>query len=250
VRKIYSLFTFLFTIFIFQFFVRFAQAQVQIIPNTEIGETNVSDGEYIRLSLLGSYQIGRNRIEAGSSFNLMSASSNFSAGYAIKLSRELQIKDFPVELQGLFLYLPFSDLIHETDWGLLSSIKPGHFNLQLGTSFRRYRITQLARANYEILSNETLNENWNIIYLFGYQLKPADHIWNAGITITNMDNFLINQETNPMLSLHGEYGISEALTVYTELWYKNSGVLNISANQFGYLFRTGIIWELKTGPHQ
>jgi len=35
------------------------------------------------------------------------------------------------------------------------------------------------------------------------------------------------------------------LTVFLDSWYKKAGVFNISANSFGYSFRTGVTWEIK-----
>ena len=62
--------------------------------------------------------------------------------------------------------------------------------------------------------------------------------------MTNIDNFLINQDTNPMLFLQGKYQVTAPLTLYIEPWYQSAGSLNLSANYFGFFIRTGLIWKL------
>ena len=132
----------------------------------------------------------------------------------------------------------------ESNWGILANIERKHFTWKLGTEFRTYHVTKEAIENFDIESNKNLHENWNMMYLLGYNLYPADNLWNIGIAITNIDHFIINQETNPMFFLQGKYKVSLPLTIYFESWYKSAGTLNISANYFGFLFRTGLIWEL------
>jgi len=82
------------------------------------------------------------------------------------------------------------------------------------------------------------------MYLIGYNLKPIDHDWNVGITITNVDHFIINQETNPVFYLHGKYQVSKPLTLFGEWWYKSAEAFNISVNHFGFFFRTGLVWKV------
>ena len=219
--------------------------QVDLETYFDIGSTNVSDGAYVRNALLGAYHIESTKIEAGVQLDLKSTSPNFLTGINFRIMQEINIKDFEFDAHGLFVHNPFSDFVHETNWGLLAGISRSHFTFQLGPSFRTYTITKEARENYNIDENTSLHENWNVLYLASYQLKPAGNSWNAGISVTNMDNFLINQETNPMILLNGYYKATKAISVFTEAWYKSSGSLNISANHFGYFFRAGLIWELE-----
>lgn len=219
-------------------------AQGLLSTYIDAGENNISEGLYIKTALFGQYHFVKTRIEGGIQLDVKSANSNFLTGISLKASQEFVIKEFPFEVQGLFMYTPFSDVIHESNWGMLINIERSHFNFQLGTNFRTYRITQKAAENYDINSSRSLHENWNLMYLVGYDLKPEDHTWNIGVSITNIDHFLINQETNPMLKFRGKYAISTPLTIYAESWYKSAGSLNISANYFGFFFRTGLIWKL------
>ena len=219
------------------------QAQLTLSAYIDAGDNNVSEGLYIKSSALGEYQINKFRIEGGAQFDLKNAGSNFLSGGRLIVAREFSIKKFQFETQGLFMYDPFSPLVHESNWGVLINIPREHFNYKLGTEFKTYHITNKAENDYNITSNKKLNENRNLIYLVKYVLKPPDHKWNAGASITNTDHFLINQETNPMVNIEGRYAISSPLTLYVESWYKSAGSLNISANYFGFFFRTGIIWN-------
>lgn len=220
-------------------------AQVDVETYFDVGSTNISEGAYIRNALLGAYHFESTKIEVGGQFDLKSASDNFLTGINFRVMQGINIKDFEFEAYGLFVYNPFSDLVHETNWGLLAGVTRSHFTFQLGPSFRTYTITTEARESFDIDENTSLHENWNFLYLASYQLKPAGNKWNAGISVTNMDNFLINQETNPMILLNGNYKVARAMSVYAEAWYKSAGSLNISANHFGYFFRAGLIWELE-----
>lgn len=220
-------------------------AQGSLSTFLDIGKNNVSEGIYIKSSVLGAYQFGETKITAGSQFNLKSNNTNALAGTSINVAHEFAIKEFQFEVAALFLYNPFSDIMHESNWGALVNVERTHFMYKLGTSFRTYRITKAALESYDIESNRSLHENWNLIYLLAYNLKPMDNNWNIGITLTNMDHFLINQETNPMVYLRGTYDVKSSLRLFMETWCKSAGSLNISANNFGIFFRTGVKWNLE-----
>lgn len=220
------------------------QAQVQFSTHIDAGENNVSDGLFIKTTILGAYQLDKIKVKGGGQFDLKSASSNFFTGVTLIVSREFSIKEFQFEIQGLFMSNFFSDLAHEYDWGFLAYHERKHFTFKLGTEFRTYHITQKASEEYDIESDKNLHENWNIMYLAGYNVKPMDCKWNIGIAITNIDHFLINQDTNPMLFLQGKYRVTAPLTLYFEPWYQSAGSLNLSANYFGFFIRTGLIWKL------
>ncbi len=220
------------------------EAQVRISTYIEAGENNVSDGLYLKNSFLGDYSFGKTRIEAGSQFDLLSAGPNVFTGVAAGIAREFSLKRFIYEVQGFYMYSSFSDLVHESNLGALINVERNHFDYKLGLEFRTYRITDAAADSFNLRSNRKLHENWNIVYLVSYRLKPADNNWNTGIAISNIDHFLVNQETNPMLNIHGSYAVSSPLELYAEIWYKGAGSLNISANYFGFFIRTGLIWKI------
>ncbi len=222
----------------------YLKAQPQLSTFLDAGGNNVSDGLYIKTSVFGAYNFGKTKVEGGTQFDIKSTSSNVFTGTVLKAGRELSIKNFRFEIQGLFLYNPFSDLAHESDWGLLVNIERKHFTYKLGTEFRTYSLTRKAVERNGIASNRKLHENWNMMYLLGYSLMPADNKWNIGISITNLDHFIINQENSPMLFIHGGYKFTSPLTLYAEAWYKSAGTFNMYADNFGFFLRTGLIWKI------
>ena len=88
-------------------------AQVQLSTYIDAGENNVSDGLFVKTSVLGAYQFGNTKVKAGGQFDLKSASPNFFTGINLIVAREFLIKEFQFEIQGLFMSNFFSDLAHE-----------------------------------------------------------------------------------------------------------------------------------------
>src|SRR6056297_2191594 len=160
------------------------EAQIRLSTYIEAGENNVSDGLYLKGSFLGAYCLGKTRIEAGSQFDLKSSGPNVFTGVAAGIAREFSLKRFIYEVEGFYMYSTFSDLVHESNLGGMINIERDHFTYKLGTEFRTYRITDAAADSFDIRSDRRLHENWNIVYLVSYRLKPADNYWNTGIAIT------------------------------------------------------------------
>ncbi len=219
-------------------------AQPQVTAYTDLGQTSVSDGLFIKTAGLGRYKFGKNRVEAGFQFDLKSNNENTISGYSISASRELLIKNFPFEVQGFYILTPFSDIFRETNWGVMLNIKRDHFVLRIGTNFRTFAFTQKAIEYYELQESSKIHENWNLMYSFAYYIKPLENYWNIGLSITNIDHFIINQETNPVFNIRALYEVSSPINLFVESWYKSAGAFNLSVNYFGFFFRTGIIWDI------
>ena len=218
-------------------------AQAQMSVYADIGENNVSDGLFVKTAGLASYQFGKYSLETGFQFDLLSNNENFFSGNNIMASREFLIKDFPLEIQSFFVWTLYSNVLRETNWGILLNIKRNHFVMSVGTNFRTYAYTQKAIEQYGLDDNTKIHENFNLMYLFSYYLKPLDNQWNIGLSVTNIDHFIINQETNPIFNLRALYKVSPPINLFIESWYKSAGAFNLSVNSFGYNFRTGIIWD-------
>lgn len=219
-------------------------AQLQFSSYLDGGENNVSDGFFLKTGVLSNYNLGKSNLYGGMQFDLKTRNENVLSGIFLKADYELSIRKFPFTVEGLFFYNLFSETVHESNWALSVKKESKHFKYQFGTHFRTYMLTQNANSEYNIEDEEKIHENWNLIYLLQYNLKPIENDWNIGISITNIDHFLITQETNPLFYVHGNYKISKPLSLYAEAWLKRSGMLNISVHSFGYLIRTGIIWNI------
>ena len=118
-----------------------ARAQVILGSYLDIGETNVSEGAFIKNAYRGSYQYEKYMVEAGMQFDLMSNNPNIFTGLDLTGSREFIIGNFPFDVKGFFMLNRFSDIMYETDWGVgVETRKPEHFLFELGTFFRTYAI--------------------------------------------------------------------------------------------------------------
>jgi hypothetical protein len=204
----------------------------------------VSEGLLLKMADLTSYHFGRNKVEAGIQIDVLSNNERLVSGYNFNFSREWMIRSFPIETEAFFILVPFSDFLRETNWGMLVGIYRNHYTIKIGTNFRTYAYNQKAVNSYGFETDTRLHENWNIMYSFNGYLNPIDHIWNIGLSLTNIDHFIINQESNPIINLGFGYQFKPSLKAYFESWYKSAGALNLNVNYFGFFIRTGIIWEL------
>jgi hypothetical protein len=219
-------------------------AQTGLTSFTDVGENTTSDGLFIRSALLGYLRSGKNKLEAGFRTNLINSNNIVLSGYCIKGSRQFRIKNTLLELNGFWLWTASSEILQETNYGCFISMRQNHFEMQIGTNFRTYGFRKIAIGEYNIDRDATkIHENFNLMYSFSYNLKTLDSRWNTGLTLSNSDYFLINQESNPYINLHGTYKISSHVTLFAEVWYKNSGSLNMSTNYFGFVMRGGIKWN-------
>ena len=221
-------------------------AQMNLQSYIDIGENNVSEGVFIKNVYRGCYQYQKYSVEAGMQFDIISNNPNTLTGLDIIGTREFFVKDFPFDVKGFFMLNRFSDLLYETNWGVrIETRKFEHFLFELGTNFRTYIINSAAREEYNInRANSKLNENVNLMYLITGYLKPHGNDWNIGLSITNIDYYVINQITNPVFNVQMNYKLKPNLALYMEAWYKQAGMFNINANYFGYFFRGGIKWNV------
>ncbi|MDD3716282.1 MAG: hypothetical protein PHT46_04155 [Candidatus Marinimicrobia bacterium] len=236
--------TMIFVLLLALFLPRMMPAQWQFSAQADAGEHNASEGFYLRTGAVAEYRYAGTRLGAALQFDLLGNVPKVWSGLNLHLNQELKIRDFPFALGAFFLYKPYSELQYENNWGLLAQTDYRHFHFMLGNGFRAFRLTRQAIQSFPEDAGTVIRENWNLIYRIGYNLKSEECTWNAGLAVTNMDRFLMNQETNPMLLLHGNLELVSDLDLFAEFWYKQAGVFNISANYFGFFFRMGAIWEL------
>lgn len=212
----------------------------------DVGANNVSEGAFVKNFYRGSYQFQRYTIEAGLQFDLHSNNPNTLTGFDIVGSRDFLIKKFPLDVKAFFMLNRFSETMHETNWGFFGETrKVNHFLFGVGTNFKNYKVNKAARETYNISKEDSkLSENFNFIYVVTAFLKPHTSNWNVGVSITNVDYYVINQSTNPLLNIQSYYKTNSNFTFYVAAWYKQAGVMNINANYFGHFFRGGIKWDL------
>ncbi len=222
----------------------YVAAQPSLTIYADAAKNSVSDGLFIRSAFLGYYKAGNYQLKAGLQTNLVNANNITLSGYRIDGSRAFEIKNTRLGIHGFFLWTSATTILQETNYGCAFTMNRPHFDMLIGTNFRTYSFKRNALKDYGIENDEPkIHENFNLMYSFSYNLKPSDCKWNAGVTLTNIDNFMINQETNPYVNLKGFYKLSSAVCLFAEGWYKNAGVANICSNYFGFVIRGGVKWN-------
>lgn len=220
------------------------RAQVTVNGYMDMGATQVSDGFYLKGAIITEYGTGKWRVGGGIQADLVNRYGGSFSGLGLNASRRVFLKDIPVEIRGSFLWNSHSGLLNETNWGVLANVRKSHLNLTLGNEFRSFHFKKSVVEKYGYEEGEHIRENWNLVYNIGYYLRTPESKWDLGLSITNLDHFLVNQETNPFFKLDGRYGLGPSLDLSLATWYKSAGSFNLSVNYFGFFIRTGLIWEL------
>ena len=220
------------------------EAQPVLTIYSDASRNTVSDGLFFRSAFLGNYGLGNYQLKAALQTNLINGNNIMLSGYRFDGLREFKLKNILLELNGFGLWTANTSILQETNIGCLMAMKTKHFDVRFGTNFRTYSFRKEAIEKYAIENAATkIHENFNLMYSFGYNLKPSNHKWNAGLTFTNIDYFMINQETNPYVNLKGFFKVSSPVRLFAEVWYKTAGAINRSSNYFGFIMRGGIVWN-------
>lgn len=220
------------------------KAQPELTLYTDLGRSNVSKVVYIRPVISTGYTVYKNQLTFGYQWNGIYSRLGALSGYRFGYGRDFTLKTIPFKIQAFYVNVG-SKILRESNVGLALTVKPNHFDLTIGTNFKTYAYTKSARELYGIPKDaRSLNEVWNILYNFTYYLKPTDHVWNTGLSLTNFDYFTFNQETNPMLKLVGQCDLTVYIRLFTEIWYKPAGLTNLEPNFFGLFIRGGVAWKI------
>lgn len=219
-------------------------AQIKVAGYAETGKNQVSEGILVAAAILPSYEFHEFTFSGGLQFDIYNGSPNFVSGYLLKTAYELPLKHHKSEIEAFYVYNPFSDILYESNFGGMIKYHSHHFSYMIGTNFRTYGYSKQAIEDFALSENTKIHENFNVIYSLGYNLKPEEHDWNIGLVLTNFDDFIINQETNPVFFLKGNYKLNSKLEIFAEFWYKTAGAFNIRVNYFGYNIRTGLQWKI------
>jgi hypothetical protein len=212
---------------------------------SDIGKNNVSQGIFIKSVTMGYFKSGKYELETGFQTDLKNNNRYGFSGYTLNAARSFLVKEISLELKGFCTWTYPNQILLETNWGAMLKLRQNHFEMSIGTNFRSYNFRHRAENEYEInTKNNKVHEIYNLMYSFSYYLKPTDHNWNVGLSVTNIDYFIINQETNPVFNLNALYKLSSQICLNIQAWYKCAGLTNLELNHFGYFFRTGIIWNI------
>ena len=223
-----------------------AHSQLSVTSYMEAGKNAVYNNSYFGYSVIPSCELWNVKLESGFSWTFASQKENRFEGYFIKTTKDIYtFKKNSFGLAGLYMWKPFSFELREVNWGLMISYSYSHFQFLLGNNHRTYRYSYKSR-NLNEFSKESskITEPWNLIYEARYALNSNEKPWNLAMALTNIDYFLINQETNLMYHLQATYTVNKSVNMFLDIWYKSAGMFNMKVNHFGYLFRFGVQWEI------
>ncbi len=219
-------------------------AQSELTSYVDMGKNNTMQDIFIRQAVVGEFKYLRNSVSAGFQMDLKNLNGSHFSGLTLNAGRSILIKPFPIEINGFFIETYFSRLLRQTDYGIFIRSDFKHFRATLGTSFKIYAFTQKAVIENGILLDASkMRENFNLIYSFSYFVRTKEKNWNAGISITDSDHFVVNQSTNPNAGLIALIKVNPSLTLNAQAWFKTAGLLNLHMNTFGLFFRAGISWN-------
>jgi hypothetical protein len=229
-------------------FTFFCSSQPSIMSFVETGQNNVYDDGYFNFSIFPSYDLGNDSFAAGILFSAGGQRENNFGGYTIGYTRKFSIHKQAFAVSGFYLWVPFSNELRETNWGITLNYKLPHFHFTIGNNYRTFRFSKAYIRSDESTSGKyRIIEPGNLIYTFQYLVRKEEEQWNVMVSVTNNDYFMFEQETNPMVILKGKYRFNENLSSFIDIGYKTAGLLVIKVDYFGYLLRFGIKWDILKG---
>jgi hypothetical protein len=232
-----------FIIFLFSFSV---WGQWGINGFIDAGSSTASGGPFVRPSMIVDYHAGDYFGSSGFQFTLPGDERKTFSGWYLQGGKDFSLRDFAFSAALFCMVVPFSALTRESNAGLLFKHNRDHIELHFGYHMRNYRMNleNLPSADPSSVYDPNIWEFRNFIYRGTLRLHAKDAPWNLSASFTNYDHFQLQQETNPMISLEGNYRINNAFSLYSSIWYRGAGMLNLHPNFYGFYFRTGLQWQL------
>lgn len=221
-------------------------AQFRVQNHFDGGITQMTAGGFMSNSTFLDYTIQKTTFKIGTRLDIVNPieDHHLISGFHFEIMQKLPVEKVEISFSLLFFSHFFSSWIHEHNTALSGALKTKHIELKTGIHFRMLYLPKGVGDLSESYDHRTIFELWNIMYHFKYFIKPIDSKWNVAVGISNMDYFVINQTSNPMGLLFGSFELNPQLRFFGEYRLFNAGVMNISANYFGSLFRTGVIWNI------
>jgi hypothetical protein len=220
-------------------------AQIIVHGYFDLGKTQVSEGVYSLFSNIGYFEKAKWGVQSGYQLGLVQPQDVFFNSWYLSSYGKLKAGKIPLVLGGEYIWSAFSPDMRETNWIAFAGTTLKHWRFGFGTGIRTYRLSKKAKADPSLLDPDaTITEKWNMIYHATYMLKPGENKWNLSGSFTNYDHFIIQQENNPMFNLRFDYKISNPVSLYSELWYRQAGWMVIKVTYYGMFIRLGVLWNL------
>jgi len=210
------------------------------------GSNTVSDGLFVRNDLVLAWEKDIFSLSGGLELSSGNVNPMLVSGWNLTANVSVLQQAFPIDLTAFFLRNPYSSLSRETNFGLGASYKRPHVRLQLGIGTRIWSLVP-DKTDPTGLPDDpdyTIIEYRNFLYSFSYFLNEPEAKWNLELRLSDFDEFLVQQETNPMVALAFMLELKPGLHFLASGSYQGSGMLNLQADYYGYYFKTGIQWAL------
>jgi len=222
-----------------------AKSQYLLSFNDDLGYNNIHK-IYSSTSIAVSYNIEDFTSEIGASILYFDKKENILDGFFIGAGYNFRVNSKNLNIKLKYLNKIVSNEIREDDMMFIVNRRFTHFEVSGGFNNRFYRFKhklnkQLSEENKGFI----IYEPFNFMYLFKYHVNEENAKWDFSPAITNIDDFTVFQETNPMFYLEGTYKFSEKIDFYSQFWLKKGGMVHASANFFGCCLRFGIVWKLE-----
>ena len=221
------------------------QAQWTVSGYSEFGDTNISEGIYVKLVPMLAYRFNNTQLDVVIRSDFKENQSNLISGYQVNLAQNFRLSKSLYKVETFYMKTAPTELMREKNVGVLLTAYKGHFEIKAGTNLKTIGHSKQAIMEYNLPTNDVLKENFNLMYQVTYDLRSALKSWNIGTTWTNLDHLCIYQETNPIINIHGYYRVKQQIKLFAEVWYKTAGAINLSVNYYSSSLRTGFIWNLK-----
>jgi hypothetical protein len=221
------------------------QAQVLLTTYADAGNNAISNSGYQSYHFAPAYHFSRIRVESAFGWTFAKHKEKKFDSYSCAVNYTFNVVKKPISATVLFLKNILSNNIRSTNIGILLNGSSHHFDFIIGNNYRRYILEHERMQSDEFVKNDVqITEPLNLVYSCTYNLNTPDKCWNVGITITDYDIHMIEQETNPLIHMKGSYSLNNEILPFILIGYKSAGLLNLSVNSFGYYFRMGLLWKL------
>lgn len=215
-------------------------AQSTLSFGSEIGNNYMSENFYYSFFSGFSHQVSEKWNVAVSTGLIFKYSDNSFKGLKADILRNIYIREKLLQLSLIYLWKPYSERVEEHNAAFLITRKINPIEYSIGLYSRTFNIRR-KHFNYGSFESRSHTEPLNLMYRLSYRIMRTNKInWQVGFG--TFDNFIIQQETNPMILSELNFKLNENFKFILNAGYVQSGLLNIRVNYFGYYLRGGVCW--------
>lgn len=222
---------------VFILFAMGSEAQVLADFSLTTGRNYVSFGQYAKFGGQFFYKHKGWNFSAGAGVVFSQEREKKLDALRLSVSKDFTIKELLFNTQLFYQRSPFSARLNDQAAGVLFNHNRRRWHFYLGANTRVFSLTNKYKAGTGYEEN-ALWEPVNVMYRLTWH-KPVGKKLEINTSVTNFDQFLIEQETNPFLMTDFRYRVSEKSKIYFDAIYQQAGFFNIRVNYFGYYLRAG-----------